>query len=83
MNSINKIKDNKDIFRRDNYEIISPYNSNYDIFNKKDFNIETFNRNGKRIILITRKDEEKINIKDTKTDTTTISGEAEKDIVRF
>ena len=35
--SVNPIEKNEDIFKRDFYQIISPYNSNNDIFNKKDF----------------------------------------------
>ena len=57
MSNLNPIKSNDDIFRKDKYEIISPYNSENNIFNKKDFDIEIFNRNGRRIILITKKDE--------------------------
>ncbi len=63
--TINEIKNNEDIFRKDKYEIISPYNSNYEIFNKKDFDVEVFNRNGERIILITKRCQKSANGIDT------------------
>ncbi len=55
----NELKDNENIFRRDIYEVISPYKDHDKIFNKKDFDIKFLNsENGRKIIFIRRREEE-------------------------